>query len=79
MTGGIFICDVAKGEVMVTIYTRDGAQYGDIPLSYEVLMGLLTDDSLIGPEGFIEIAYPDGERAAVRKKDISSVYCENDD
>ena len=63
---------------MITIYIRDGTQYVDIPLPYEILMGFLTDDSLIGPEEFLEIVYPDGEKAAIRKKDISSVYCEKD-
>lgn len=65
---------------MLTIYARDGTQYSEIPLSYEAMVSLLKDDTVIGPDDFIEIEYPDGDRAAIRKKDITGIfYSVNDD
>lgn len=61
---------------MVTIYAIDGTQYEEVPLSFEGIMDILKDDSIIGPDDFIEIHYPDGEKAAIRKKDICGVYQE---
>lgn len=63
---------------MITIYTRDGNQYNEIPLSYEVVCGLLYDDSIIGRNNFIEIIYPDGAKALIRKRDISGVYYDDE-
>lgn len=63
---------------MLTIYARDGTQYGEIPIGFEAIMALLKDDSVIGPDDFVEIDYPDGDRAAIRKRDISGVFCEED-
>ena len=63
---------------MITIYVRDGMHYGEIPMSYEVIMALLKDDSVIGPDDFVEIDYPDGDRAAIRKRDISGIFYEGD-
>lgn len=63
---------------MLTIYARDGTQYGEIPMGFDAIMALLKDDSVIGPDDFVEIDYPDGDRAAIRKRDISGVFYEED-
>ena len=41
-------------------------------------MALLKDDTVIGPDDFVEIDYPDGDRAAIRKRDISGIFYERD-
>ncbi len=63
---------------MITIHAKNGIQYDEIPLSYEAMMNLMKDDSIIGPNDFIEIEYPDGDRAAIRKRDISGIFYEKD-
>lgn len=63
---------------MLAIYARDGTQYGEIPMGFEAIMALLKDDSVIGPDDFVEISYPDGARVAIRKRDISGVFYEED-
>ena len=63
---------------MLTIYARDGTQYGEIPMGFDAIMALLKYDSVIGPDDFVEIDYPDGDRAAIRKRDISGVFYEED-
>ena len=47
-------------------------------MSYEAIMALLKDDTVIGPDDFVEIDYPDGDRAAIRKRDISGIFYERD-
>lgn len=61
---------------MATIYAIDGTRYEEVPLSFDGMMDILKDDSIIGPNDFIEIHYPDGSQAAIRKKDICGVYQE---
>lgn len=63
---------------MITIFVRDGTHYGEIPMSYEAIMALLKDDTVIGPDDFVEIDYPNGGRAAIRKRDISGIFYERD-
>lgn len=59
---------------MLTVYIRDGTRYDEIPLSYDAMMEILKDDSIIKPDDFIEFQYPNGDKAAIRKSDVSSVY-----
>ena len=63
---------------MLTIYAGNGTRYGEIPMGFDTIMALLKDDSVIGPDDFVEIDYPDGGRAAIRKRDISGVFYEED-
>lgn len=64
----------------LTIYTRDGVAYQDIPFTYEAMMSILKDNTIFRPNDFIEITYPDGDRVAVRKKDVTGIfYTENED
>ena len=80
MAGGIIVSKIQvwRDEGLIAIYVRDGMHYGEIPMSYEAIMALLKDDSVIGPDDFVEIDYPDGDRAAIRKRDISGIFYERD-
>lgn len=40
---------------MLTIYVRDGTEYTEIPIPYNAMIALLEDNSIIGPDDFIEL------------------------
>ena len=61
---------------MVTIYAIDGTRYEEVPLSFEGMMDILKDNSIIGPNDFIVIVCPYWSQASIRKKDICGVHQE---
>lgn len=64
---------------MITVYTSDGTEYQEIEMDYDVFLCLMRDDSIIGPNDFIELTYSDGTRAAIRKNTVVSIVSERGD
>lgn len=64
---------------MIDVYTSDGTVYRGIEMGYDAFLYLLRDDSIIGPNDFIELTYSDGSRAAIRKNTVVSIVSERGD
>lgn len=58
---------------MVNIYCA-GCYFEEVWLSYDILYGIMTDD-FIRQDDFIKFRFGEGEKGAIRKKDINS-FCE---
>lgn len=59
---------------MIDIFCNGGAMYS-VRMSFEIMSHIM-EDFVIGPDDFIPIVFPDGEKGAVRKRYIN-MFCEH--
>lgn len=79
MRSAVFLYLFYQEETTITVYTSDGTEYHEIEMNYDAFLYLLRDDSIIGPNDFIELTYSGGSRAAIRKNTVVGIVSERGD
>ena len=58
---------------MVELYCKDGVIYTDIAMSYEAIEHIMTNN-VIRDNDFVPFEFEDGNRGAVRKRNINGFF-----